>query len=83
LARIQNRIVEIIFKILEEERDDQNVNKVFLKKAISTIIQLGLNNAEIVKEEDDLVWKGDRNLQSYIKHFETPLLAHVTLKLNL
>ena len=41
---------------------------------------MGLNNADIVKVEDDSqVWKGDKNLQTYENEFEKQLLARVRI----
>jgi hypothetical protein len=33
-----------------------------LKRCIAVFVQMGFNNADIVKDEDDYVWRGDRNL---------------------
>jgi len=35
---------------------------------------MGFINADIIKQDDDYVWKGDKNLNIYEKKFEEPLL---------
>ena len=39
---------------------------------------MGLNNADIVKEEDDYVWRGDKNLAIYENEFEKFLIPQVS-----
>jgi hypothetical protein len=34
---------------------------------------MGFLNADIIKQDDDFVWKGDKNLSIYEKSFEEPL----------
>ena len=40
---------------------------------------MGFINADIIKQDDDYVWKGDKNLIIYEKQFEQPLLARVRI----
>ena len=40
---------------------------------------MGFNNADIVKEEDDYVWRGDKNLQTYESEFEKHLIPKVNI----
>lgn len=52
-----------------------------LKKCIEVFVNMGLNNADIVKIEDDSqVWKGDKNPQTYEHEFEKFLLQKVSFK---
>jgi hypothetical protein len=36
---------------------------------------MGFINADIIKQDDDYVWKGDKNLQIYENSFEKQLIA--------
>ena len=38
---------------------------------------MGFNNANIEKEEDEYVWRGDKNLQIYESEFEKYLIPRV------
>lgn len=64
--------------LLEQIKKDRNGEAAdwdLLKRAIGVYVQLGFLNAEIVKQDDDHVWKGDKNVDIYEKHFEKPLLT--------
>lgn len=46
---------------------------------------MGFNNANIEKEEDEYVWRGDKNLQIYESEFEKyliPKVSFIFLKFN-
>lgn len=48
--------------LISKDRDGQQVDWTLLKKCIEVFVNMGLNNADIVKIEDDSqVWKGDKN----------------------
>jgi hypothetical protein len=38
---------------------------------------MGFNNADIAKEEDDYVWRGDRNISIYEGEFDKYLIQKV------
>ena len=40
---------------------------------------MGFNNANIVKEEDEYVWRGDKNLHIYESEFEKYLILKVSI----
>ena len=40
---------------------------------------MGFSNANIVKEEDEYVWRGDKNLHIYEREFEAHLLLKVSI----
>ena len=52
------------------EREKEFVDWHTLKDAILCYVQLGLVKADIVKQGDDLYWKGDKDLAIYEKYFE-------------
>lgn len=39
---------------------------------------MGFLNADIIKQDDDFEWKGDKNLTIYEKSFEEPLFVRTT-----
>lgn len=39
---------------------------------------MGINNADIKKEDDEYVWSGDKNLSVYEQEFEKYLLTRVS-----
>lgn len=45
-----------------------------IKNCIQAFVNLGLINADINKQDDDYIWKGDKNLGIYDSHFEKPFL---------
>lgn len=40
---------------------------------------MGFINADIIKQDDDYVWKGDKNLSIYESQFEKQLIQRVNL----
>jgi len=48
-----------------------------LKSSITSFVTMGIINADIAKNDNDLgfQWKGDKNLNTYENMFEKPLLA--------
>ena len=70
--KLRNGLIEQITK----DRNGEYADWDLLKRAIGVYVQLGFINAEIIKQDDDYVWKGDKNLHIYEMHFEKPLLAH-------
>ena len=46
------------------------VNLDLLKRAIYTFVEMGLMAADIVKQDDEWVWKGDKNNETtYVQEF--------------
>lgn len=64
-----------LLNLITKDRDGQHVDWTLLKNCIAVFVHMGLNNADIVKVEDDAqIWKGDKNLQVYETEFEKHLL---------
>ena len=40
---------------------------------------MGFNNVDILKEEDEFIWRGDKNLHIYENEFERYLIESVFL----
>jgi hypothetical protein len=74
-----NDIVEnlrgAILNQITKDREGEHVDWDLLKNAIQAFVQMGFINADIIKLDDDYVWKGDKNLLIYENQFEKPLLA--------
>ena len=45
-----------------------------MKNCIQAFVQMGFITADIVKVDDDYVWKGEKNLSIYEKNFEDFLI---------
>jgi len=55
---------------ITKDRNGEYVDWDLLKNAIMSFVQLGFINADILKQDDDYVWRGDKNLVIYDTHFE-------------
>lgn len=62
---------------ISKDRDGEYVDWALLKKCIQIYVHMGFNNADIAKEEEDYVWRGDKNLAIYESEFEKHLLTKV------
>ena len=62
---------------ITKDRDGQQVDWDLLKNCIQCFVQMGFINADIIKQDDDYVWKGDKNLNQYETKFETFLISRV------
>ena len=47
---------------ISKDRKGEMVDWSELKKCIGVFVQMGYNNVDIVKEGEDYVWRGDRNI---------------------
>ena len=66
-----------LLSYITKDRNGEQVDWDLLKHCIQAFVQMGFINAEIIKIDDDYVWKGDRNLMTYEKEFEVHLIARV------
>ena len=62
---------------ITKDRDGEQVDWDMLKNAIQAFVQMGFINADIIKLDDDYVWKGDKNLLIYEQNFEKFLIIKV------
>ena len=58
----------------KEARNNEYCNWDLLRDAINSFVQLGLQSANIIKQEDDYIWQGDRNLDLYNQHIEKAII---------
>lgn len=73
-----NQIVEqlraALLNQLSKDRNGEQVDWDLLKACIQTFVQMGFITADIIKQDDDYVWKGEKNLMIYEQQFETHLI---------
>ena len=56
------------------------VDLALVKASIYTFVEMGFISGDIVKQDDEFVWKGDRNNEAhYNSHFAKQLIDRVRL----
>jgi hypothetical protein len=65
---------------ITKDRNNEKVDWDLLKNCIQAFVQMGFITADIVKQDDDYVWRGEKNLLIYEKNFEEYLIAKVSNK---
>jgi hypothetical protein len=66
-----------ILNQITKDRDGEHVDWDLLKNSIQAFVQVSFINADVIKLDDDYVWRGDKNLMTYDNHFEKFLLTRV------
>ncbi len=74
---VQDQLRGALLDQITKDRDGEQVDWDLLKKSIQAFVQMGFINADIIKLDDDYVWKGDKNLQIYENSFEKQLIQRV------
>ena len=64
-TEIQDPLRNALLNQITKDRDGQQVDWDLLKNCIQAFVQMGFINADIIKQDDDYVWKGDKNLTIY------------------
>jgi hypothetical protein len=59
---------------ITKDRNSEKVDWDLLKGCIQAFVQMGFITADIIKVDDDYVWKGEKNLTIYEKSFEDYLI---------
>ncbi len=67
---LQHRLCSAIVELITKDREGEYVDWDLLKNSITAFVHLGFINADILKQDDDYVWRGDKNLQVYETNFE-------------
>ena len=62
---LQEPLKNAILQQITKDRDGEMVDWDLLKNSIQSFVQMGLVNADIIKQDDDYVWKGDKNFSIY------------------
>ena len=69
-TKIRDRVRAAILNQITRDRNNEMVNLDLLKRAIYTFVEMGLMAADIVKQDDEWVWKGDKNNETtYVQQF--------------
>lgn len=68
------KIIGQLLELVSKDRNGEYCDWDLLKDAINSFVQLGLQSADIVKQGEDFVWRGDRNLDMYNQHIEKAII---------
>jgi cullin 1 len=71
---LQDNLRQAVLNQITKDRDGEQVDWDLLKSSISAFVQMGYINADIIKSDDEYVWKGDKNLTIYETQFEKQLI---------
>jgi hypothetical protein len=72
--QISEQLKIALLNQITKDRNGEKVDLDLLKQCIQTFVQMGFITADIVKVDDDYVWKGEKNLSVYEGQFETHLI---------
>lgn len=56
-----DRLRQAILGQITKDRNNEMVDLVLVKRAIYTFVEMGFISADIVKQDDEFIWKGDKN----------------------
>lgn len=75
---VHERVRAAILTQMTRDRNNELVDLVLVKRAIYTFVEMGFISADIVKQDDEFVWKGDKNNDVvYVQKFQNQLIAKV------
>ena len=75
---ICDRLRGAILNQITKDRNNEMVDLVLVKRAIYTFVEMGFIAADIVKQDDEYIWKGDKNNDvNYGQKFQTFLINRV------
>lgn len=70
-----DRLRTAILNQITKDRNNEIVDLDLVKRAIYTFVEMGFISADIVKQDDDFIWKGDKNNETtYGSKFQAQLL---------
>lgn len=75
--QIHVNLKDALLNQITKDRNNEKVDWDLLKNCIQAFVQMGFITADIVKQDDDYVWKGEKNLLTYEKNFEEHLINKV------
>ena len=73
--QVQEQLRHALLNQITRDRNGEKVDWDLLKNCILAFVQMGFITADIVKQDDDYVWKGEKNLLNYEKLFEDHLIS--------
>jgi len=59
--KVQDRVKRAILNQMERDRNNEFVDLNLIKRSIYTFVEMGFTDPKILKEDDELVWKGTKN----------------------
>ena len=74
-VQVQDQLRQALLSQISRDRNSEKVDWDLLKNCVLAFVQMGFITADIVKQDDDYVWKGEKNLLFYEKYFEDQLIA--------
>lgn len=75
---VRDRVREAILNQIRRDRDNEMVDLALVKSSIYTFVEMGLIQGDIAKQDDEFVWKGDKNNEAhYNTHFAKQLIERV------
>ena len=78
--QVHERVRGAILNQMTRDRNNEMVDLVLVKRAIYTFVEMGFISADIVKQDDEFVWKGDKNNDVvYVQKFQNQLIAKVSI----
>lgn len=76
--QLEERLRRAILNQMSRDRNSELVDLDLVKRAIYAFVEMGFNPADIVKQDDEWVWKGEKkNDAVYLKSFHDPLILRV------
>lgn len=81
--QVSEQLRGAVLNQITKDRNGEKVDLDLLKRCIQTFVQMGFITADIVKVDDDYVWKGEKNLSVYENQFETYLIARSKEEYNM
>lgn len=77
---VYERIRRAILNQMTRDRNNEQVDLELVKRSIYTFVEMGFISADIVKQDDEYVWKGDKNNDViYVQKFQVDLIKSVSL----
>lgn len=72
------RLRKAVLGQMSRDRNSELVDLDLVKRSIYAFVEMGFNSADIVKQDDEFVWKGDKNNDAvYKKAFQDHLIQRV------
>lgn len=73
--QIHERLRKAILNQMSRDRNNEMVELDLVKRAIYTFVEMGFISADIVKQDDEFIWKGDKNNDIiYVQKFQNQLI---------
>lgn len=78
--QVCDRVRKAILNQMTRDRNNEQVDLDLVKRSIYTFVEMGFISADIVKQDDEYVWKGDKNNDViYVQKFQNDLIKSVSL----